>query len=242
MSAQSPNKHSRRPFPFRVKWKSLIRVIAIFLLAFFIFIGFVDWDFYRNYDAVPHIQSAEESFSATVALIPGAAVHGNKPSPVLSDRLKCGLSLYQSGKVKKILLSGDNGQADYNELRPMLEFMLANHVKPEDVFVDHAGFRTLDTLIRAKEVFLVNDAIFVSQSFFLPRAIYLGRNLGLNLQAFECNLRTYKKEGYYYWREFFARQLAWWDIHIWDTPPKYLGKPFPIDKSGVPTWKGSIIK
>ncbi len=203
-------------------------------------IGFyIDYQFDAAYESSIHSSVAENLPQAQVAIIPGASVRGRTPSTILSDRLQCGLDLYKLKKVKKILLSGDNGQADYNELKPMLDFMLRNQVRPEDLFVDHAGFRTLDTLIRAKEVFLVSDAIFVSQNFFLPRAMYLGNELKLKLFAYECNLRTYKKEGFYGMREFFARQLALWDI-LSETPPKYLGDPFPINGSGVATWKGSI--
>jgi SanA protein len=222
-----------------VKWKYPLKIAGI-LCLFCLLSGFyIDSRFDLAYENSIHSADANLLPNSQVAIIPGASVHGRTPSTILSDRLQCGLDLYKTKKVRKILLSGDNGQADYNELKPMLDFMLRNQVRPEDLFVDHAGFRTLDTLIRAKEVFQVKDAIFVSQNFFLPRAIYLGNKLNLNLYAYECNLRTYKKEGFYGLREFFARQLALWDI-IWDTPPKYLGDPFPIEGSGVATWKGSI--
>jgi len=222
-----------------VKWKYPLQLLGILCLLCLATGFFVDSRFEAAYENSIHSANVQNLPDAQVAIIPGASVHGRTPSTILSDRLQCGLELYQAKKVKKILLSGDNGQIDYNELKPMLDFMLRNQVKPEDLFVDHAGFRTLDTLIRAKEVFQVNDAIFVSQNFFLPRAMYLGNKLNLSIFAYECNLRTYKKEGFYGLREFFARQLAFWDI-IWDTPPKYLGDPFPIEGSGLATWKGSI--
>ncbi|TGL51088.1 membrane permeability protein SanA [Leptospira meyeri] len=226
-------------FLSRVKWKSLfLGMILVFGFLSFVALA-TNLRFWYVYQTSVHSDLPMEIPEAEVAIVPGAAVYGKTPSPILMDRLACGLDLYATGRVKKILLSGDNGKSDYNELRPMLEFMLNHKVKPEDIFVDHAGFRTLDTLIRAKEVFLVKKAIFVSQSFFLPRAIYLGKELELELYGFECNLRTYKKETYYSFREFSARVLAWWDIQ-WDTPPKYLGKPYPIEGSGVSTWKGSI--
>ncbi|XDD42965.1 vancomycin high temperature exclusion protein [Leptospira sp. WS60.C2] len=226
-------------FLSRVKWKSLFLGLSVFF-GILVFVTLAsNLGFWMVYQNSIHSSLTSEIPEAEVAIVPGAAVYGKTPSPVLMDRLECGLKLYKERKVKKILLSGDNGQSDYNELRPMLEYMLSHQVKPDDIFVDHAGFRTLDTLIRAKEVFLVKKAIFVSQSFFLPRAIYLGQELELELYGYECNLRTYKKETYYIFREFSARMLAWWDIQ-WDTPPKYLGKPYPIEGSGMSTWKGSI--
>lgn len=178
---------------------------------------------------------------STVVIVPGAAVHGNIPSNILYDRLECGIKIYKSQVANKILLSGDNGKAYYNELKPMLEFMLKNGVSEADIFVDHAGFRTLDTLIRAKLVFLVKDGIFVSQSVFLPRALYTSKHLGLQIQGFACDPRTYQKSDFYSFREILARHLAWWDLHIWETPPKFLGNPHPIEGSGISTWKGSIV-
>ncbi len=222
-----------------VKWKSLARWILTLLIPFFLFVVWMNLRHIWVYSQEIHSSDPFQIPKTVVAIVPGAAVYGKTPSAILTDRLTCGLELYKKGRVQKILLSGDNGKLDYNELRPMLEFMLKNKVDPDDIFVDHAGFRTLDTLIRAKEVFLVKEAVFVSQSFFMARAMYLGKELDIKLFGYECNLRRYKKETYYQWREIFARMLAWWDIFS-DTPPKYLGNPYPIEGSGVSTWKGSI--
>lgn len=186
----------------------------------------------KNYRTVPQ---------ATVAIIPGASVHGLTPSTVLLDRLRCGLYLYREGRVRKILLSGDNGKADYNELKPMLLFMLNNGVRKEDVFVDHAGFRTLDTLIRARAIYQVEDAVFVSQAFHQPRAQYIAKKVGIRLYSYESDMRKYNKARIFRIREFFARTLTWLDLNILKTAPKYLGDPFPIQGSGKPTWKGSIL-
>ncbi len=224
-----------------VKWNSILFWVVIGFVSLLLFAGFVELLFQFQYSSANVSNDWRTLKSSSVAIIPGAAVHGKSPSTILQDRLQCGLSLYKQKKVKKILLSGDNGKADYNELRPMLEYMLRAGVKEKDIFVDHAGFRTLDTLIRSRAVFMVKEGIFVSQSVFLPRAIYLGKAVGLDLQAFECDPRKYQKASYYKFREILARHLAWWDIHVWETPPKYLGNPFPIEKSGEPTWRGSIV-
>ena len=157
-----------------------------------------------------------------------------------SGSLRANPRHHQAGKVKKILLSGDNGKITYNELKPMLKYMLDKNVKPADLFVDHAGFRTLDTLRRARDVFQVRDAIIVTQKFHQPRAGYISRAIGIKTVSLESDLRVYRKNNWYRFREFFARNLAWIDIHILHTEPKYLGKPYPITGSGIPTWKGSI--
>ncbi|MCC5815412.1 MAG: YdcF family protein [Leptospira sp.] len=186
----------------------------------------------KNYRTVP---------KATVAIVPGASVYGLKPSAVLIDRLRCALYLYQNKRVRKILLSGDNGQADYNELKPMLLFMLNNGVKQEDIFVDHAGFRTLDTIVRAKAIYQVEDAIFVSQQFHQPRAFFIASKIGMRLYSYESDMRIYVKSKNFRIREVFARTLTWLDFNILNTSPKFFGEPYPIQGSGKATWKGSIL-
>lgn len=187
----------------------------------------------KNYRSLPQ---------ATVAIVPGAAVYKLNPSHVLMDRLRGALALYHQKKVKKILLSGDHGQPDYNELKPMLLFMLNHGVNPEDIFLDYAGFRTLDTLVRAKVVFQVEDAVFVSQSFHQPRAQYIAKKIGIQLYSYESNMRIYKKAKIFRIREIFARFLTWLDISIFSTQPKYLGKPHPIHGSGFSTWRKADLK
>lgn len=186
----------------------------------------------KNYRTLP---------PTTAAIIPGASVIGLRPSVILLDRLRCGLYLYRSGKVQKILLSGDNGQADYNELKPMLLFMLNNGVPKQDIFVDHAGFRTLDTLVRAKAIYQIEDAVFVSQKFHQPRAKYIADRIGIKLYGYESDMRIYEKRYIFRLREILARNLTWLDMNLLKTSPKFLGEPFPIQGSGIPTWKGSIL-
>jgi len=202
----------------------------------------IDLSIFRFYSQSEIIYNYRNSPQATVAIVPGASVVKKKPSIVLKDRLECAFQLYKHGKVKKILLSGDNGSGSYNEVKPMLEYMLKRHVKPEDIFVDHAGFRTLDTIFRAKEVFMVKDAIIVTQKFHQPRALFLARHSGMEAWSFEADQRVYKKRKFNKIREFLARTLAWMDIYILHTQPKFLGKPYPITGSGLATWKGSLQK
>lgn len=198
----------------------------------------IEWD-YENRS--PHAGNYRSLKPATVAIVPGASVYKGIPSPVLQDRLDCAIELYKQGKVRKILLSGDNGTSYYNEVKPMLLYVLERGVNEKDVFVDHAGFRTLDTLVRAKEIFQVKDAIFVSQRFHQPRAAFISKKIGLDLQSYESDRRIYVSGPTNRFREFFARTLAWIDMNLANTAPKYLGKPFPIEGSGIKTWKGSVI-
>lgn len=201
----------------------------------------IDFSLEESYLKTERFQNHRSARPATVAVVPGASVYKNEPSPVLKDRLDCALELYHQGKVRKILLSGDNGSIYYNEVKPMLLYILKNEVNERDIFVDHAGFRTLDTLVRAKEIFQVKDLIFVSQRVYQPRAAFLANKIGLKFQAFEADRRIYTSGPFSRIREFFARTLAWVDMNLFKTNPKYLGDPFPIEGSGIKTWKGSVL-
>jgi len=201
----------------------------------------IDLSFEKNYKNSPIVHNYRSAPHATVAIVPGASVYKSKPSIVLKDRLECAYLLYKYRKVDKILLSGDNGSGSYNEVKPMLQYMLDKKVAPEDIFVDHAGFRTLDTIYRAKHVFQVEDAIIVTQRFHQPRAIYLAKKIGIKVYSFESDLRVYKNRRFNRTRELFARTLAWFDSNLFYTTPKYLGKPFPINGNGKSTWKGSVL-
>jgi SanA protein len=210
---------------------------------FFLFIGIfllltivIDLSYEINYLYTPSSSEYTKIPKATVAIVFGAAVYGKKPSPVLKDRLKAALILYQNKRVDKILLSGDNSTKDYNEIRPMLNYMLKNKVKKEDIFVDYAGFRTLDTLMRAKYIFKVEDAIIVTQRFHQPRAVYIASKMGIKVASYEADQRVYKDRIKNRMREFFARNLAWYDLNLLNTHPKFLGEIHPISEGGNSTW------
>lgn len=222
--------------------KSKFYTGALLLLALLIAAPIaIDFSFEESYLHTEKYQNHRSARPATVAVVPGASVYKNEPSAVLKDRLDCALELYHQGKVRKILLSGDNGSIYYNEVKPMLLYILKNQVNERDIFVDHAGFRTLDTLVRAKEIFQVKDLIFVSQRIYQPRAAFLANKIGLKFQAFESDRRIYTSGPFSRFREFFARTLAWVDMNLFKTNPKYLGDPFPIEGSGIKTWKGSAL-
>ncbi|EQA35198.1 hypothetical protein LEP1GSC047_1608 [Leptospira inadai serovar Lyme str. 10] len=227
----------------KVFWNGQKRLALVFLLALCFGIpASIDLSIERDYELrTLHAGNYRSLKPATVAIVPGASVYKNAPSPVLKDRLDCALELYRQGKVRKILLSGDNGSRYYNEVKPMLTYVLERNVNQRDVFVDHAGFRTLDTLVRAKEIFQVKDAIFVSQKFHQPRAAFIAKKIGLEFQSYESDRRPYVSGPFSRFREFFARTLAWIDMNLTNTAPKYLGNPFPIEGSGTKTWKGSVL-
>lgn len=113
-------------------------------------------------------------------IVLGCRVNGDDPSACLEERLQKALELHSSGAVRRLLLSGDHGTVGYDEVNAMRDWLLARGVPAEDVFLDHAGFDTWDSMVRARDVFQVCDAIIITQRFHLPRAVYLARAAGLD--------------------------------------------------------------
>lgn len=173
---------------------------------------------------------------APIAIVFGAGLwRDGSPTPVLRDRIKTAADLYTSGKVDKLLMSGDNRFVDYNEPEAMLKYALELGVPKEDIILDYAGRRTYDTCYRAIEIFGVTQAILVTQNFHLPRALYTCNILGLESRGVPADQRQYHRRSLAYWyiRETFAIMVALWDVHI-SRPIPILGKPEPIFTTNRP--------
>ncbi|MCX8033253.1 MAG: YdcF family protein [Thermoleophilia bacterium] len=182
------------------------------------------------------VSDLSQAPEAQCAIVLGAKVYPDgTPAPMLADRLETGIKLYEIGKVKKLLLSGDHGQATYDEVNVMLEYVLARGVPSEDVFTDHAGFDTYDTMYRARDVFQVRTALVVTQAFHLPRAVYTARTLGLEATGVAADIQPYTDELQNRAREWLARVKAALELHITHPKPKYLGSPIPIEGDGRST-------
>ncbi len=165
-----------------------------------------------------------------VAIVFGAGLRRNgTATAILEDRVKAASQLYFSGRVEKILLSGDNRFLDYNEPGAMREVALSLGVPESALVLDYAGRRTYDTCYRAKAIFGVTEAILVTQAFHLPRAIYECNHLGVNAVGVTSDLRRYRRSAELIWnlRELFATAAAMWDVHI-AHPLPVLGKQEPI--------------
>jgi SanA protein len=161
------------------------------------------------------------------AIVFGAGIRNGKPSKYLKDRLDAGIRLYEAGKVQRLLLSGDNGSHNYDELKVMRDYCLAKNVKPEDLFLDFAGFDTYSTLYRAKEIFEVDKAILVSQNYHLDRAIYIGRSLGLDSYGYAADTGHYGGYRRNMIREMLATVNAFVEVNL-QRKPKFLGEQVSI--------------
>ncbi len=125
------------------------------------------------------VASPEEAPMRFVGIVLGCRVNGDDPSICLEERLITALALYRQGRVQRLLVSGDHGTVQYDEVNAMRAWFVQHGVPVEHVFLDHAGFDTYDTMVRARKVFEVCDALVISQAFHLPRAVYLARSTGI---------------------------------------------------------------
>ena len=180
--------------------------------------------------------SPEDAPSAEVAIVLGARVGpGDRPSPMLADRLEIGVRLYRLGKVRKLLLSGDHGAVSYDEVNVMRRYVLERGIPAEDVFMDHAGFSTFDTMYRASHVFRVTNALVATQDFHLARAVYTARAMGLEATGVSANRRPYVGTNRLRLREWFARCKAFAQLHLVKSEPLFIGPEIPISGDGRAT-------
>lgn len=160
---------------------------------------------------------------------PVALVLGTSPNAFFHNRMRSVASLYRAGKVKKIIVSGDNGTSQYNEPVQMRKTLVALGVPTQDIVLDHAGFRTLDSVLRAKMVFGQSKIIVVSQKFHVQRAIFIARAHGIDAIGYVApDPASDTMMANVMFREYFARVKAWLDCYILGTQPKFPGPPEPI--------------
>ena len=167
------------------------------------------------------------------AIVLGARVYDDgTPSAVLSDRLAVALKLYRAQKVRKILVTGDHGTPRYNEVGGMFRWLRRRGVPEADIFLDHAGFRTLDSMKRAAKVFRVKSAIICTQQFHLARSVFLANQSGIDAVGVSTDLRSYRHHFLNHTREFAARTVSVIETFVLKTGPKMLGPPIPIYGDG----------
>jgi SanA protein len=161
-----------------------------------------------------------------VGLVLGTSARtvGGKENPFFINRIEAATKLYESGKIKKILVSGDNADISYNEPKAMQIALLDKGIPKEDIVLDYAGFRTLDSVMRARDVFGQNDILIISQEFHVKRAVYIARTLGIDSEGFVAEGVSMKFNARTQFREILARTQAWMDVHILNRQPKFLGE------------------
>jgi SanA protein len=181
--------------------------------------------------------TAAEVPPAQVAIVPGALVEPDGDmSAMLADRVKQAATLWHAGKVDKVLVSGDHGAWAYDEPGTMREALVAAGVRPEDVFEDHAGFETWATMVRARNIFGVRDAVVVTQGFHMPRALYLADAAGIDATGLTADLHEWGFQGRKSTaREVLSRVKAIVDVTL--DAPAMAGPRIPISQAdGRESW------
>lgn len=153
------------------------------------------------------------------------------PSHMLEDRLRRGVELYELGAAPKLLMSGDHGQQEYDEVATMKQFAMDAGVPSEDVFKDHAGFSTYESVYRAKEIFAADKIIIVTQEYHLYRALYIAQQLGVEAYGVACDYRTYSGQTMRDIREILAR-VKDFGLTVLKPEPTYLGDVIPVSGDG----------
>lgn len=184
---------------------------------------------YYDIDKVPNNQ---------VGIVLGALVYKDgRMSDMLKDRCDTAYELYLSNKIKKILVSGDHGRIDYDEVNTIKDYLIKKGVIEDDLFLDHAGFDTYDSLYRARDIFKVKSLTIISQEFHLSRSIYLANSLGMDAIGFVADKQKYIGGTFSNRiREVISNIKAFIDI-IFQASPRYLGDSIPINVSNAKlTW------
>lgn len=180
-----------------------------------------------------------EEMPQKVVIVLGAYVYPNgQPCPMLEDRLLTGISAYEQGYASRVLLTGDHGTKGYDEVNAMKTYVFDKGLSQNDVFLDHAGFSTYDSVKRAKEIFMIDEALLATQKYHLTRAIYIARKSGIDAYGIAADLRTYPRSemARYYVREWLARVKDFFFVNIFKPEPVYLGDKIPITGDSKPSY------
>ena len=175
---------------------------------------------------------AAADWEADCILVLGAGLlPDGQPNLMLAERIDTGVDLYGLGAAPKLLMSGDHGRREYDEVNPMKASAVAQGVPSEDVFMDHAGFSTYESVYRARDIFGARRVLIVTQAYHLPRALYIARQLGLEAAGVPCDTARYRGQLYRDLREVLARDKDFVKC-IFQPGPTYLGEAISLQGSG----------
>jgi len=219
----------------RSRLRLIIIIFTVLLIAAAICVLSIDQ--FVKYSGSKYIVEAKDVPKCNAILVLGAYVAPDGTvSPMLHDRLVEAVELYELGKAPKILVSGDHGRKDYDEVNAMRIFLEKRNIPPEDIFMDHAGFRTYDSVYRARDIFQVKKVIIVTQHYHLMRAVSDARALGLETYGVASDKQDYGAVmKLYELREIAARNKDFLISGFIRPRPIFLGKAIPITGDGRTT-------
>ena len=227
------------------KTSSIKKMIIIFLWIFIALITIV-----LGLNAYVCVSSNEDMYqsqdyaegTADCIMVLGCGVKNGKPTPMLKDRLDTAIELYKTGVAEKIIMSGDHGKELYNEVGVMKLYAIKNGVNSSDIFMDHAGFSTYESLYRAKNLFECKKIIAVTQRYHLYRTVYLGKSLGLDICGVSTNDFNYGGFIHREIREILARNKDFFTSLIKPKPKMPLGEKISLLTSGDVTNDEAFLK
>lgn len=179
-------------------------------------------------------QEAAKLKDVDCIMVLGCGVRGDSPTPLLADRLQRGVEVFELEAAPKILMSGDHGQEDYDEVNVMKQYALDAGISETDIFMDHAGFSTYESMYRAKEIFGIDKMIIVTQDYHLSRAVYIANKLGIEAYGVASDYRSFSGQLGRDSREVLARVKDLF-TSILKPKPTYLGESIPISGDGALT-------
>lgn len=191
-------------------------------------------------DQIITVDDAKELNEFDCILVLGCFVRENgEPSGMLHDRLRRAVELYESGTAPKLLMSGDHGTVEYDEVATMKKYAVDAGISSENVFMDHAGFSTYESIYRAKEIFQAKRILIVTQEYHLYRALYIAEQFGLEAYGVSADYRSYSGQIMRDVREVLARMKDF-AICVFKPEPTYLGEAIPIFGDGNVTNDDSV--
>ncbi len=167
----------------------------------------------------PFIHSVSQLNPVPYAIVLGASVsRTGVASDALRDRVDTAINLYQQGKVQRLLMTGDDGENQVDEVSVMKRLALEKGVPTSSIDIDGQGYRTYESCKRAAQVYHIKQAIIVTQNFHLSRALYLCKHFGIDAQGVSADRHSYQRIVYFTLRDWLASVKAWWDVTI--LPPR----------------------
>lgn len=210
-------------------------VIAIVLAAMAVMISTVSIYHYTDNIGNALTVLPQDTQKADCIIVLGAGVFNDQPSYTLSYRLDKAIEIYKMGHTDRIIVSGDHGRKNYDEVNVMRNYLVERGVPIENIFMDHAGFSTYETMYRSRDVFMVESAIIVTQRLHLRRALYIAQNLGLKCVGIEAQDAAVISTRMQNIREYPARVKAFLQCEILHSKPTFLGEQIPVWGNGIAT-------
>lgn len=222
-----------------MKRSFVIKLLALIFMILTSLIGMMVINAHVQEEALPYIYSQQDAPTADAILVLGARVYSDGTvSPILGDRLKVAMELKDAGKASRFIVSGDHGRTDYDEVNAMRHFLEQRDVQPQDIFMDHAGFSTYESMYRARDIFKAEKVLIVTQQYHLMRAVYTARAMGLDAYGVASDKQAYAYMEHNERREVLARIKDYAFVNLLKPKPTYLGDTIPLTSDGRLTADG----